>query len=108
MARRRRVPKNWDRILANRRERQQQAIRELQSADDETRVLAVHQLCPCRPGNLELFVLYLYPLRHDPSTRVRQAVNEAFNEGLERIRVRDRRASRELVEEMSRRWPSSR
>lgn len=99
MARRYRVQKNWDRILANRGERQQQAIRELRSADEETRLAAVHKLCPCRPGNPELFVLYLYPLRHDPSTRVRQAVNEAFNEGLERIRMRDRRAFRECQED---------
>jgi hypothetical protein len=91
--------KNWDRILAKRSERQWQAIRALQSADEQTRLLAVHQLCPCRPGNLELFALYLYPLRHDPSPRVRQAVNEAFSEGLERIRLRDRRAWRECPED---------
>ena len=87
-----RLRKNWDRILAKRQERQQKAIAELQSADEETRALAVHKLCPCRPGNLELFERYLYPLRHDPSPHVREAVNQAFNEGLERIRFRDRRA----------------
>jgi hypothetical protein len=90
-----RDPKNWDRILATRSERQHQAIQELQSADEQVRLLAVHQLCPCRPGNLELFERYLYPLRHDPSKPVREAVNQAFAEGLERVYLRDRRIWRE-------------
>jgi hypothetical protein len=94
-----RDPKNWDRILARRSERQWQAIGELTSADEQVRVLAVHTLCPCRPGNLELFERHLYPLRHDPSKLVRQAVNEAFSEGLERIRLRDRRAWRERAQD---------
>jgi hypothetical protein len=88
------VKRNWQRLLAKRVARQMQAICELQSRDEQTRVLAVHKLCPCRPGNLELFEHYLYPLRRDPSSMVRKAVNEAFNEGLERVRFRDGRASR--------------
>jgi hypothetical protein len=80
-----RDPKNWDRILAKRSQRQHHAIGELQSADEQVRLLAVHKLCPCRPGNLELFERYLYPLRHDPSKAVREAVNQAFAEGLEPI-----------------------
>jgi hypothetical protein len=108
-----RVPKNWDRILAKRSERQRQAIRELRSADEQTRLLAVHKLCPCRPGNLELFARYLYPLRSDPSNLVREALNQAFNEGLERVRLRDRRAWRESppdrpAEERRRRRAASR
>jgi hypothetical protein len=90
-----RDPRNWDRILAKRSQRQGQAIRELESADEQVRLLAVHKLCPCRPGNFELFERYLYPLRHDPSKLVREAVSQAFKEGLERVYLRDRRAWRE-------------
>jgi hypothetical protein len=92
-----RDPKNWDRILVKRSQRQHQAIRELQSTDEQMRLLAVHKLSPCRPGNLELFEQYLYPLRHDPSKLVREAVHQAFDEGLERIYLRDRRAWREDI-----------
>jgi hypothetical protein len=90
-----RNPKNSDRILAKRSQRQYQTIRELQSADEQIRLLAVHKLRPCRAGNFELFELYLYPLRHDPSKLVPEAVNQAFNEGLERVYLRDQRAWRE-------------
>jgi hypothetical protein len=70
------------------------AVRDLGSADEQVRALAVRQLCPCRTHDPRTLDRYVVPMRHDPSPLVRWAANFVLDEELEHQMISEARTAR--------------